>query len=347
MKTQAFSPIFIPFILMACSSGSSTGGTASTDVVCKGVYFDRNQYGSLRKWNEHLNSTGTACLLDQVALSTWEQSVENRRGQNVVCTPQVLDVSLISSGNYYAYRDNRMYLDLNGATGVYRRFFLGEHRDGRPTFTREEGCFWVRDGVGVDTGFGRQVLLDTTGAAATEPFVPAEIYRVDESGINFLFTRFDDKSDWGFTFCPDLRTPWEYCTEIRNGNLMYYPDLTLAIQASLTSEAVLIRTAFSFSSIARVQFDSVWAALFESRTESVSANWKYVVSHVVDTPRFTDGAWRDYVMGVRPTMPIVSDGNSLPTCFAGRQQVNLSNGSIGFVSGEICYANGQYDFVAN
>lgn len=329
-----------------CKEDSAIGGqdTAIAPLACKGIYFDRNKYGALRKWNEHPNNVGTACLLDQVSLSTWEQSAESRRGQNISCASQVLDTSLKASGNYYQYRDGREYLDLDGSTGQYRRLFFGELKNGREAFTREYGCFWVRDGTGVDAAFGRQLLLDTTSVAATEPFIPAEIYRVDQTGSNFLLTRFDDSADWGYKFCPELRTPWDYCLELRNGNLMYYPDLSAAIQTSLTNEAKLIRTQFTFSAISRSEFDLLWTSLPGSKIESVSSNWKYSVQQVVDTPRYTDGAWRDYVKGDRPTMPDVGSSNEPPTCYRARKAVTLADGTTSFISGQVCYLNGEYEF---
>lgn len=333
------------FLFLAACTQSSNEVAPTEAASCRGVFYDRNTYGMLRKFNEY--GQPGRCKLDTVALTQWEQSSEDRRYYNRKCAPQTYTATMEAEGNYYAYRNGREALDFDGPSGTYRRIILGEGKDGQPTFTREEGCFYVRDGVGVDAGFGRQLLLDTQGVASTEPFVPTEIYKIEQSGSSTLMTRNDDTIDWDHAFCPDLRTPWEFCTELRNGNMMFFPAVTLAIQNSLRNEALMIRTKFSYEARSKAWFGQKWSDLASSRVESISSNWQYAVHHIVDSPRYIDTAWREYVMGKRPYMPDTMSPNSTPVCYASRKRVTLNDGGTAFVNGETCYIGGEYVWTQN
>jgi hypothetical protein len=343
MKAQTriqliFTLLTIAMAIAACSSTKKDEAAAIPQ--CRGTFYDRNKYGALRKFSETMNKADTACLLDQVPLTTFEQTTEDARTANVQCVPQIMSATLIASGNFYSYRNGRELIDLDGATGTYRRITYGQDRIYGAAFTRDTGCFYVRD----DATAGRQLLINSVGAASTEPFVPTEIFRVDQVGSSYLLTRNDDISDWGEGFCPELRTPDNFCAALRNGNYMFEPNLSLQAAADLTSEAILIRTKFSYVSSSKPSFDSAWSSLPGALKESVSSNWIYAVKQVVDTPRFTDVAWRGFIMGTVANMPDTSSPNALPVCYAGLQSVTLANGQPGKLFGEICYISGVYTF---
>jgi len=178
------------------------------------------------------------------------------------CSPQGFGATLEASGNYYSYRNNKEFVNLDAATGMYQRLIQGEARTNSSTvYSKEVGCYYVRDGSGIDAAYGKQILFEAALDQGTEHFNPTEIYKIEQTGSSYLLTRNDDIGDWGYAFCPDLRTPWEFCTELRNGNIMYYPTLTALIQTSLLNEAILIRSKFSYKSLGIAAFDAEWETL--------------------------------------------------------------------------------------
>lgn len=226
---------------------------------------------------------------------------------------------------------------------------IGESKDGKPTFTRLQGCFYQRTGQGVDALYGNQILLDSeiTKIKSSEVFDPWEIYQYTETANSMEMTRFDASSDWDYRFCPELLTSWGYCDLLRNGNIYYYPVLTVGQMQSLLDEALLIRRQFNFIEISKNSFESLWSSAESTYTESGRNNWKYMVNGLVDTPPYVDQAWRAYLIGARPYMPNVSSGLMPPVCYEGERAVTLSDGSTAYIQGEICYENGVYTFVGN
>jgi hypothetical protein len=190
-------PLFIP-VLMACGN------------PCRGTYIERDDYGNLKKYNEYRGESGQ-CYKDVVALSQWEASSEARMKKVATCPPQpqFQSVTLGASGNYYSYRDGRMFLDLDASTGEYRKLILAEDKMGNAVFSRLQGCFYQRTATGIDSAFGNQILLDVIDVASSNSFDPMEIYQVTQSETNYDLVRFDSVSDWDFRFCPELSVPWE------------------------------------------------------------------------------------------------------------------------------------------
>jgi len=310
---------------------------------CRGTYYERDGFGVLKKFYQYPHDG--KCFTEPRPLSNWETSLE-RPKTDCVPQPQFASRSLASANNFYSYRDGKVYLDLNAETGTYRKLTLGEDKKGKATFTRLQGCFYQRTGTGVDVSFGNQLLLDTDMAslASSEHFDPMEIFRYDETPTTLSMTRFDSTEDWDYKFCPYLDTPWSFCTLLRNGNIMFWPTLAPADQTALKNEALLIRTQFNYDAVPLSTFESKWTSVPAQRVESGRDNWKYAVVHIVDTPRYKDEAWRDYLMGNRPTMPDVTSPSIPPVCYHGSQTVTLANGGQGKVYGEICYENGVYTF---
>jgi hypothetical protein len=340
------------FVLTSCTKDGQNGADGAPGVSCRGVYYERDAEGVLHKYNEYYNSGAKKCFTDPLALSRWETLSELWNINNTECVPQpqFASRSLVSANNHYAYRDGKIYLDFDSSTGVYRKVTLGESKfNGEPTFTRLQGCFYQRTGVGVDAGFGNQILLDTdvSKLVTSEDFDAMEIFKYSETAISLEMTRFDDSGTWDYTFCPELNTSWGYCDLLRNGNIMYYPNLTVLEQEGLLSEALLIRRQFNFDVIAKSVFETVWANSKTTHKETGRNNWKYMVVGIVDTPRYIDQAWRDYVKGERPYMPDVNSGTMPFICYQGRKSVILPDGTKGSIRGEICYENGTYKFMGD
>lgn len=302
---------------------------------CKGVYTERDSSGNLKKFNEYRGDNGQ-CMKDSVALSQWEASSELRSRRGVSCEPQAISSrALVSSNNFYSYRDGKIYLELNSSTGEYRKLTLAEGKDGSAVFSRLQGCFYERGG---------QILLDTTNSASSQHFDPMEIFTYTDSGSTMEMVRFDDSSDWDYRFCPYLDTPWGFCDLLRNGNEMFFPVLNAGQQAALLAEAVLIRRQFNYSVTSLSNFSTVWASAESSRAEAAREDYKYAVQAVVDEPRYISQAWAQYVRGDRPVMPDTTSNRIPQICYPGKRDVTLPDGSTATIYGEICYVDGQYVF---
>jgi hypothetical protein len=313
--------LFIPFVV-GCGN------------PCKGVYTERDDYGNLKKYNEY--SQNGQCLKDSVSLSQWESSSESRLKKGVSCKPQPQFSSraLVSTNNFYGYRDGKVYLELNSSTGEYRRLTLAEGKQGDQVFSRLQGCFYERSG---------QILLDTVNSASSQYFDPMEIFTYTTTTPSTLeMVRFDDSVDWDYRFCPYLDTPWGFCDLLRNGNEMFFPTLTGAQQASLLAESLLIRRQFNYTVMS--DFSNVWSNSQAMRREAAREDYKFAVATLVDTPRYIDQAWADYVRGNRPIMPDITSNRIPPICYPGKRDVTLSDGSSSTIYGEVCYVDGQYVF---
>lgn len=344
--------IFIIVIICAaaigCSKSNDQQAIGAVLKTCRGVYYTRDTQGSLKKFNEYFNSSANACYTDNMALNHWETTSEAWDKNKVTCVPQpqFQSRSLISANNYFSYRDARSFLDLDSATGVFRRIVIADGNDGNPTFSRLQGCFYQRTGQGIDVVYGNQILLDTeiTKVKSTEYFDPMEIFSYVEMANSVEMVRFDSSSDWNYKFCPELSTPWGYCDLLRNGNMMFYPTLTASQMNSLLTEALLIRKQFNFTTITKSQFENIWSATEKTHHEIGRTDWMYMVNGIVDTPYYIDQAWRDYVRGSRPFMPDAKSTQLKPLCYNGKREVALEDGTKGYVYGEICYQDGKYEF---
>jgi hypothetical protein len=327
-----------PLLLLVNSTSCGFG-------ECLGVYYERTDSGELKKFKEELRHG--QCMTDNLPLSAWEASLERRRKAGVQCAPQpeVPNSTLVTRGNYYSYRDDRLMLRLDSSTGIFRKLLLAEDRSGNPVFSRLEGCFWQRTGIGADAAFGTQLLLDSTLAASTGPFDPMEVYRVTW-GASVEMARFDSISDWTYQFCPEATTPWGYCDLLRNGNEMYYPALTAQQQSDLEAEAILVRTQFSFEQVSNAEFDAAWSAAEAGRREVDRREHAFEVAHLADVPLYVDRAWFQYVRGQRPHMPDVTSPTIPPVCYPAHRLVTLSDGSTSYLTGEVCYVGGQYQFTS-
>lgn len=302
---------------------------------CRGTYTERDSAGNLKKFNEHLQ--GGQCVKDNVALSRWESSSEARRKKNVKCKPQPQFASrtLASEGNFYSYRDGRIFLDLNSQTGEYTKLTLADGKNGEQIFSRLVGCFYERNS---------QILLDVIDVASSQYFDPMEIFTYTAIGSNFDMVRFDDSKDWDYRFCPYLNVPWGFCDLLKNGNEMFFPNLTPAEQSSLLSDALLIRKQFNYRVVASSTMTNAYNAAVAGRKETVAEDYQYAVASIVDTPRYLDQAWAEYVRGTRPIMPDITSSTMPPVCYSGKKNVTNSDGSSGSIYGQICYVDGQYTF---
>ena len=334
------------FLLAGCAQTIPEKLGLAGPVSCRGIYKLIDDYGNLKKFNQYEREG--QCWTDNVALTQFEKTEEKWNKNHVTCTPQPSFVSrtLVLAGNFYTYSDGKGLLDLDASTGVFRRLILGEDVNGRPTFTKLQGCFYTRTGAGVDIAYGKQLLLDTTisKVVSSQYTDIAEIFTYTELGSDVNMVRYDESADWNYRFCPELSTPWSFCAKLRDGNDMYYPVLSAADQTAMLNEALLIRKTFNYTAMSKSSFDSQWKNVELTRTEKMLEDLKYHVIHTVDTPRFIDQAWRDYVMGTRPTMPDTSSTRMPLVCYPGFQNITLANGSTGRTYGEICYENGVYSF---
>ena len=324
--------------LTGCNAPSDPAVTSISSAQCRGAYSTRDAQGDLHKWNEY--AFNGQCFTDNIALTRWESTTEHRRIHNVHCTPQGLTTTLVSANNYYSYRDGRIYLDLNGSTGEYRRITLAEGKDGKQVYTRLQGCFYVRN----DATAGQQLLLDTIDTASSQAADFMEIFTYTTTATTLESVRFDDSGDWDFKFCP-LDTPWGYCDLLRNGNIMFFSILTAAQQASLLAEAILIRRQFNYATVPSSSFESVWSNPGLGRVEEVREDYKYATAAIVDTPYYIDESWANFLRGERPIMPDVASNRIPLICYDGKRSVILNDGSSSTIFGQICYENNQYTFI--
>jgi hypothetical protein len=283
-------------------------------------------------------------------LTAWEASSERRRKEGKPCIPQPQfpSQSLVAANNYYDYRNRRIYLDLDSSTGQYRRLLFGEDANGHVLYSRMAGCFYQRTGEGADASYGSQLMLDTSipNSSSSDVFDPFEIFYYDIAADGLNTTRFDDSSDWNYTFCM-LSTPWKYCTDLRDGNVLFWPVLTSDQQSELLSEALLIRRQYNYTTIPKEQFEAIWSNPGPDKQESDIVNYRYVVVPYVDTPQYISDAWQDYVKGIRPNMPDVTSNEMPPICYNAKKKVVLADGSTAYIQGEVCYEKGQYQFIGH
>lgn len=331
--------LVISLFLIGCNSKTSEK-SADAGLQCKGIYYEGDSSaGTLKKYNQY--EQAGRCLTDNLPLSRFETTKMNWDKNNTKCTPQpgFPSRTLVSANNFYDYRDGKVLLKFDSGTGVFKRIILAEGRNGDQAYTKLQGCYYQR---------ADQLLLDTdvNKIETSQYFDPMEIFTYTVSGQDVNMVRFDDTKDYDYRNCPYLNTPWKFCTALRDGNEMFFPILTAQQMTDLTNEAIIILRQFNWTT-SNQDFDSLWDSIKDSRKEKSREDYLYDVVHVVDTPRFIDQAWRDYVMGNRPTMPDTSSQTSINVCYHGSKNVTLNDGSTGKVYGEICYVNGVYTFTQN
>lgn len=268
----------------------------------------------------------------------WEKSSELRRKGEIGCTPQTLSRTLVSANNFYSYRDGKVFLDLNGATGEFRRLTVAEGKSGETVYTRLLGCYYERN----DPVFGDQLLLDTDSAASSQYFDPMEVFMFTTTATTLEAVRFDDSSDWTAYFCPILDTPDNFCSLLRDGNDTFFPTLTATQKNTLLAEAILIRRQFNFVNYLASAFNTIWNA--PPGVERVREDYKFAVQSIVDTPRYIHGSWIKFLKRQSNSMPDTTSNRMRPVCYAGRRTVTVSNGSTSTTYGEVCYSNGEYTF---
>lgn len=330
-------------LLVACGDRNTTPSiTQAAPLSCRGIYYETDSQGNLRKFNQFWQADQATCLTDQIALTNWESSLQNWTKNKITCKPQpqIQSQSLVASGNFYSYRDSKVYLNLDAATGVFRRLVYGEGKDGSPLFTKLQGCFYVR----IDSINGNQLLLDTVKVASSEHFDPVEIFYSTQTASGLNLVRYDQSGDWDFRFCAADFLPEGFCDLNRNGNIMFWPTLTNVQQSSLLQEAILVRKTYGYAAIALPAFEAVWSNAPKARTESSRDDFQYQVIPNVDTPLYISDAWYAWVKGFSNTFPDTSSSQSPLICYRGSQVVTLSNGNQGRVYGQICFANNVYTF---
>lgn len=267
----------------------------------------------------------------------WDQSAALRARKAVTCVPQAVSKTLVANNNFYSYRDGRQYLDLDGSTGTFRRLTIAEGKDGQRVVTRLQGCFFVRS----DATNGDQLLLDTTYAISDQYFDPMEVFTYTLTGSAMNMVRFDDSQLWSYQECPTLDTPDNFCSILRNGNVMYFPNLNPAQKSATLAEAISIRRTFNNDLISRATFNGVWA---QGGKVAMREDYKFAVQAIVDTPRYIDQAWFSYLRHQSNLMPDLTSNTVPPLCYSGSQTITYPNGTTGKVYGQVCYVDGDYTF---
>jgi hypothetical protein len=350
---RSFLLLILLLLGVACTpKDKATTEAALNESSCKGEWTTSDQYGVNKRYNEFWNESMKACLKENLPLTQWEESVRTRSQHAITCTPQttIPTVRLKSANNFYTYRNDRIFIELDSSTGIYKKLEIGESQNNEEEFIREVGCFYVRQDQETELwgakDYGLQILLDSELGASSNIFHPMQVFRILNMGGNWEMTRFDDTADWGFTFCPDSSTPWGFCNLRRNGNQMFEPDgLTVSQMNDLRDEAILIRTEFNFIEIGQTDFEGAWESAVNSTTE-YTGSWKYLVMGFPDIPIYIDRDWRAYIRGERPMMPETDSIRIRPICYEGMRE-EVTGGVTVRVYGEVCYINGQYVFTGN
>ena len=339
--------------LLSCNSKKENPTTSLNESSCRGEWTTSDLHGIKKRFIQYWSEGIKACLTENRPLTNWEEEIRKRSEHNVQCTPQAgfPTVRLRATNNYYTYRNDRLFIELDSSTGKYRKLEIGETIDDEDAFIREVGCFYIRQDIETELwgaqDFGLQILLDSELGASSTVFHPMQVFRVLNMGGNWELTRFDDIGDWGYAFCPEAGTPWGFCDLLRNGNYMFEPEnLTNAEKAALKAEAILIRTQFNFIEMSAFDFNEKWNEAIDTMAE-YKKNWKYLVAGTPDIPLYIDRAWREYIRRERPMMPETETIRTPPICYNGSRQIVLQDGSASKVYGEICYINGQYTFTGD
>lgn len=359
-KTHIFA-ILILLVVSGCKTESGSSEAVATN-SCKGIWEEADSSGLVRKrYTQYPSSMG--CLTDPLPLTQWETSLNKRFDTQVKCTPQtdLPSMWLRSANGYYTYRNSRIFINLDATTGEARRLILGEMPDGKPSFTRQVFCYYLRTDAETEpvdpTDYKKMLLFDLELGAASNLFRPMEIYNYENIGNDFLLTMMSDNTGVDWTWCPTT-TPVGFCDYMRNGNDMYYPPAPDATtQAQLKAAALLIRNEHSYIKITEDEFNSKWNSTTSSAIEAgtsayidAGGKWKYLLSPFFDEPFDIGRAWRSYLRRdpLWPFMPDVAWASTrgMPfVCYSAQKEITYNDGSKGIVEGETCYdQDGVYTF---
>jgi hypothetical protein len=352
--------------LVGCKeqSGSTSGVIPAS---CKGEWTEKDENGLVRKrFAESWNSGMQACLTENKPLTQWETSLNTRFDHDVTCTPQsdLPTMWLRSANGYYTYRNDRVFIELNASTGQARRLIFGETPDGRPSYTRQAFCYFLRTDNETEpvnpTDYKSMLLFDLELGAGSNLFRPMEIYNYVVNGNDLRLTMMSDNSGVDWTWCPTT-TPVGFCDYMRNGNDMYYPpDPGASMRAQLTVAALLIRNEHNFVKITEDEFNTKWNSTTASSIEvgtsayiDAGGKWKYLLSPFFDEPLYIGRNWRSYLSRDPqwPFMPDVSWASSMGmpfVCYSTKKEILLNSGSKAWIEGEACYSgDGNYTFTQN
>lgn len=360
---NAFYSIFFSLYLLAlygCKTESTDTATLSSQ-NCRGEYTVIDTNGLVRqRFNEYQSSIG--CLTDPIQLTQWEKTTNDRFDKKISCTPQpdLPSMWLKSSGNYYSYRNSKIYIELNAAKGEAKRLIVGEMPDGSPSYQRQIFCYYVRTDLETEStnphNYGAMILFDLELSASSNIFSPMEIFNYSVSGNNFLMTKMDDNTGLDWTWCPGESVPWGFCDYNKNGNEFFFPsEPSASVQSQLQAEAILIRSEFNFSNVSQSTFETMWNSspslgveLGTSIYANLGGKWKYTVSNYLDEPLYVGREWRKYLRRERPSMPDVASASSMGmpyVCYSATKEITYNDGSKGTISGQACYdQNGDYSF---
>lgn len=349
--------------LTSCKEQVESVSTNPGASHCKGEYTVTDNNGLVRnRYEESWNSGMNACLTENKPLTQWEISLNTRFDHDVRCTPQVdlPTLRLRSSSNFYSYKNDRIFVELNSASGVGRRLIIGELPDGSMSFNRQIFCYYLRTDVETEvastpTDYKKMMLWDLELGASSSAFHSMEIRNYEDIGGGLFQTNLmNDNEGVDYAFCPTLNTPWEFCTELRSGDSMFYPNLSVAVQNQLRAEATLIRSEDLYMMISKTEFDQAWDQTIATGIEvgtskhvSKGGKWKYLVNSMFDEKPFIGREWRDYLRGDRPEMVDLGSTGILPVCFNGKREQILADGSRSWIEGEICYLGNGYQFTGN
>lgn len=354
--------IFIVSFFAGCNETETPATSSSSTLSCKGEYTVTDSMGHIRqRFNEYPSQLG--CLTDPVPLTQWETSVNKRFDTNVKCTPQtdLPSMHLKSTGNYYSYRDSKIFIELDASSGQAKRLIIGEMPDGSLSFNRQIFCYYLRTDQEVETtnpyNYNSMLQFDLELSASSTIFSPQEMYNYQIIGNDLLLKKMDDNTGLDWTWCP-TNTPIGFCDYLRNGNEFYFPpDPNAGVQAQLRSAAILIRSELNLTKITAQEFNSAWESSITSGIEvgtpsyvNAGGKWKYLVNSIWDEPLFVGRATRDYMRRdpQQPFMPDLAWASTMQfpfVCYQAEKEVTYADGSKGIISGESCYDNdGQYSF---
>lgn len=347
--------------ISSCKESDSNQASEKTS-SCRGEYAVKDSNGLVRqRFNEYSSSLG--CLTDPMPLTQWEISFNKRFDAKIGCTPQsdLPSMWIKTNGNYYSYRDSKIFIELNSAKGEARRLIIGEMPNGRLSFNRQIFCYYLRTDNEIEPtnsiNYGSLLQFDLELSASSSQFSPQELYNYKAAGNNLLLQKLDDNTGVDWSWCP-INTPIGFCDYLRNGNEFYFPpNPSVAVQAQLRSAAILIRSEMNMATISAQEFNSIWESSLSNGIEVGSSSyisnggkWKYLVNSIWDEPLFVGRAVRNYMRRdpQQPFMPDLAWASTFQlssVCYSATKEIVYPDGSKGKIFGEACYdQNGNYSF---
>lgn len=293
------------------------------------------------------------CFNQNLKLTVWQERRLLRRNRNIVCTPQpeLPSLTLISGNNYYSYRNQRILLQLDSATGIARRLVLGELPNGENAFFRDEFCYFVRTDIETEptrsVDYGQMLFFDLAQAASSREVSHGEMFSYNlatDGSLELQMLNNNNGVEWNW--CPE-NTPWGFCDYMKNGNEYYYPpDPPPALAASLLNETLLIRSQMNFVPLARDEFELLWTNPSRLGHEVgttdyvlLGGRFKYQVAPWWDEPKFVGQSWAEYMRRKRPSMPDVKGSVGLSgrlICYDSLREIVGQDGGRTFLRGETC-----------